>query len=102
MIYVIATIELNEGCREAFLEEFHQLVPKVRAEEGCLEYGPTVDVETGLPPQLPLRDNVVTIVEKWESVEALKTHLAQPHMAEYKQATETLTKGVTLQVLQPA
>lgn len=102
MIHVIATIELNQGCREAFLDEFHKLVPKVVAEEGCLEYGPTVDVETGLPPQVPLRDHVVTIVEKWESVEALKIHLQQPHMAEYKQATEALTKGVSLQVLQPA
>lgn len=102
MIHVVASIELNEGCREAFLEEFHKLVPKVHAEDGCLEYGPTVDVETGLPPQLPLREDVVTIVEKWESVDALKIHLGQPHMAEYKEATKDLAKGVTLQVLEPA
>jgi len=102
MIHVIATIELNEGCRNAFLDEFHKLVPDVLAEDGCLEYGPTVDVETDLPPQLPLRDDVVTIMEKWESVDALKEHLGQPHMAEYKEATQDLTKGVTLQVLQPA
>jgi len=102
MIYVIATIEVVEGKRDAFLDEFHKLVPKVHAEVGCLEYGPTVDVPTGLPPQVPLRDNAVTIVEKWESVEALETHLGQPHMAEYKEATKDLAKGVVLQVLTPA
>ncbi len=51
MIYVIATIEVAEGKRDAFLAEFHKLVPKVHAEAGCLEYGPTVDVPTGPAPQ---------------------------------------------------
>jgi quinol monooxygenase YgiN len=38
MIHVIATIELVEGQRAAFLKEFQALVPQVRAEVGCLEY----------------------------------------------------------------
>ena len=41
---MIATIELHEGKREAFLAEFRKLVPLVRAEKGCLEYGPTIDI----------------------------------------------------------
>ena len=61
MICVIATIEINEGQREAFLKEFSQLVPKVRAEDGCIEYGPMVDVSTNIPVQPPARDNVVTV-----------------------------------------
>ena len=44
MIHVIATIELRPGCRESFLEEFRRVVPDVRAEQGCLSYGPTIDM----------------------------------------------------------
>ena len=80
MIHVIATIELAEGKREAFLAEFHKIVPLVRAEAGCLAYGPTVDVAgTGLAAQGPPRDNVVTVVEQWESLDALRAHLQAPH-----------------------
>ena len=34
MIYVIATLEVKPGKREAFLAEFHRNMPKVRAEKG--------------------------------------------------------------------
>ena len=101
MIHVIANIELKPGARDAFLKVFRALVPKVRAEAGCLDYGPTVDAATGIGAQIPIRDNVVTIVERWESLDALKTHLAAPHMAEYRQAAKDLVVKVTLQVLEP-
>ncbi len=101
MIYVIATIEVKPGKRDAFLAEFRKLVPKVHAEEGCLEYGPTLDAETDIKVQIPLRENVVTIVEKWESVEALKAHLKAPHMAEYREKVKDLVGGVYLQILKP-
>ncbi len=101
MIYVIATIEVKPGKREAFLAEFHRTVPRVRAEKGCIEYGPTVDLKTEIKTQLPLRENTVTIVEKWESLQALQTHLTTPHMAEYRERVKDLVASVTLQVLEP-
>ncbi|HUT34042.1 MAG TPA: putative quinol monooxygenase [Planctomycetota bacterium] len=101
MIHVIANIELKPGARDAFLKVFRALVPKVRAEAGCLEYGPTVDAKTDIRAQLPLREDAVTIVEKWESLAALKTHLAAPHMAEYRVAVKDLVVKVALQVLEP-
>ena len=67
MIHVIATIEVKPGKREAFLAEFHRIVPLVHAEKGCIEYGPTVDVSSGIPVQGPLRENIAVIVEKWAS-----------------------------------
>jgi quinol monooxygenase YgiN len=102
MIHVIATIELAEGKREAFLEEFRKLVPLVRAEAGCLEYGPTIDVPAGFSAQGPPRENVVTVVEKWESLEALKAHLAAPHVAAYRPRVKELVVKSTLHVLAPA
>ena len=102
MIHVIATIEVAPGKRDALLAEFYRIVPLVRAEEGCLEYGPTVDVPSGLTAQVPLRENVVTIVEKWASVDALKAHSQAPHMIEYRGRVQDLVVGIQLQVLGPA
>src|SRR5690349_7592768 len=84
MIHVIASIEVAAGKREAFLAEFRRVVPQVLAEAGCLEYGPTVDVASGIPIQEPPRDNVVTVVEKWQDLDALRAHLNAPHMGEYR------------------
>jgi quinol monooxygenase YgiN len=101
MIHVIATIELHEGKREAFLAEFRKLVPLVRTEEGCLEYGPTVDVASGMAIQGPLRANVVTVVEKWENVAALIKHSQAPHMAAYRPKVKDFVVSTKLQVLAP-
>ena len=102
MIHVIATIEVVAGKRDAFLAEFHNNVPNVKAEAGCIGYGPAVDLPTGIGAQIPIRENVVTIIERWESLDALNTHLAAPHLATYREKVKDLVKGVTLQVLQPA
>jgi quinol monooxygenase YgiN len=102
MIHVIATIELREGRSDAFLTEFHKLVPHVLAEEGCLEYGPTLDLVTDIAAQHPARPDVVTIVEKWASVEHLKRHLDAPHMHEYRPRVKELIARATLVILTPA
>lgn len=102
MIHVIAIIELAEGRRDDFLAEFHRIVPQVRAEEGCLEYGPAVDLATGIEVQQPVRPNVVTIVEKWSSLDALRAHLSAPHMVEYRPKVREMIVSAKLHVLEPA
>jgi len=102
MIVVLATIELHVGKREAFLGEFRQIVAKVRAEAGCLEYFPATDVSSGLPVQGPPRDDIVVVVEKWESIAALEAHLIAPHMMEYRPKVKDFVKKVGLQILSPA
>lgn len=102
MIHVIATIELNANRRDQFLVEFHRIVPLVHAEAGCMEYGPTIDLSTEAPAQIPIRENVVTVVEKWESLDALRAHMAAPHMLEYRGRVKDLVAKVQLQILQPA
>jgi quinol monooxygenase YgiN len=102
MIHVIATIELNPGRRDDFLSEFRRLVPLVHAEEGCIEYGPTVDVATGLSAQPPVRPDVVTVVEKWASLDHLRAHLAAPHMEAYRPKVKDMVVRTTLTVVEPA
>lgn len=102
MIVVLAFIELNPGTREAFLGEFRKLVPLVRAEKGCLEYFPAIDHGTEIKSQVPLGADAVMVVEKWESVSALETHLAAPHMVEYRPKVKDYVKQVTLRILEAA
>ena len=101
MIYVIATIKVKPGKREAFLAEFQKNMPNVRAEKGCIEYGPTLDLKTDIKAQIPLRENTVTIVEMWEGLPALQVHLQAPHMATYRERVKDYVASVSLQVLEP-
>ncbi len=98
MINVIASIRVKEGRRAEFLDIFRANIANVLQEKGCLEYVPTVDVATGLPPQ-ELNENVVTIIEKWQSLEDLRAHLNAPHMLAYRIAVTDLVADVSLKVL---
>jgi quinol monooxygenase YgiN len=98
MIYVVASVRVKEGRREEFLEIFKANVPAVLAEDGCIEYAPTVDVDAALSPQ-KLDPAMVTVVEKWESTAALQAHLKAPHMLAYRENTRDLVESVTLKVL---
>ena len=100
MIAVIATIETSPGNRGALLAAFKDLAPRVVAEKGCIEYVPMVDFQTNLTGQPP-RENVVTMIEKWESVAALEAHLISPHMLAFRKATESLRLEIKLQILAP-
>jgi len=101
MISVLASIEIEEGKRAAFLEIFNANVPTVRQESGCIEYYPAIDIDSGFSVQR-LDKNMVTVIEKWQSLDALRAHLATPHMLRYKEQVETLVKNISLKVLQVA
>lgn len=101
MIHVIATVELVEGTRESYLAELRKIVADVRAEKGCIDYGPAGDIETGIPVQEKTGPDTVTIVERWADVQALKDHLAAGHMKTYREATKSMVKRLGVRVLQP-
>jgi quinol monooxygenase YgiN len=102
MIHVLATIQLQPGQRAAFLNEFHQVMPLVHQEQGCIEYGPAIDAPSGIGAQVPIGEDKVVIIEKWDSLDALQAHLSAPHMLEYRQKVKDFVQGTTLQILQPA
>ncbi len=101
MIQVVATIELKPDCLDLFLAILNENVPRVKAEEGCLAYEPSVDLDSGLPVQGEIRQNTVTLVEAWVNLDALHAHLKAPHMAAYREAVKDYVRDVRLQVLQP-
>jgi quinol monooxygenase YgiN len=102
MIHVLATITCHPGKRDEVLAAMRDNLPAVVAEDGCLRYEPSVDVATGIPVQIPLRDDVITVVETWASLQHLQAHLQAPHMASYRERVKDLVQGASLSVVQPA
>ncbi len=102
MIHVLAKIQLASDKRDEFLMEFHKLVPLVHAETGCVEYGPAVDATTDIAAQKSVGADTVMIIEKWESLETLKSHLQAEHMLAYRQRVQNLVQGTTLHILTSA
>lgn len=98
-VIVLARIQTHPGKRAAFLAEFAQVMPLVHAEEGCLEYQPTIDLPTDLSRQTNLGDDVVMIVEKWTTLAALQAHLDAPHMHAYRPRVQPLIANSQLHVL---
>ena len=101
MIHVIATIEVAENCRDAFLAEVRKIVPLVREEQGCIDYQPACDLATNISAQPAERSNVVVMIERWDDLECLEAHLIAPHMVKYRESVKQFVNNVTLQVLQP-
>ena len=90
-INVIATSYVKAGHRDEYLKHFNAIRPKVLQQDGCLEYGATVDVESNLSALTGApREDVVVIIEKWASLEHLYAHLSAPHMKEFFDAVKDL------------
>jgi quinol monooxygenase YgiN len=102
MIHVVATIKVKPGTREKYLAVLKANVPHVLAEKGCIAYVAAVDVESGIPVQVDVRPDVVTLVEAWESLADLQAHLKAPHMLAYREKVKDIVKNISLHVLAPA
>ena len=101
MIYVVVSVRVKANKVPEFLRLFGSVVPLVREEKGCVQYLAATDYDSGLPPQVFDKD-MVTILEKWESIEALRNHLATPHMAAYFEKEKGLTEGSSIKILAEA
>jgi quinol monooxygenase YgiN len=101
MIHVVAVLTATPGKREEVLKHFLANVPAVRAEQGCIEYGATVDAEPGLPWQTKYGPDTVVVVEKWESLDALDAHAKAPHMQAFVATVKDLLAARAVHVLSP-
>jgi quinol monooxygenase YgiN len=102
MIHVIAVITAKPGKRAEVLKHFNANVPNVLKEDGCIEYGAAVDAADALPVQTRYGDDTFLVVEKWESMGALKAHAAAPHMAAYGAKVKEMLAGRVIHILSPA
>ena len=101
-VHVLAIITAKPGRRDEILAAFRTNVPAVHAEDGCIEYGATIDAECVGSLQTPFGDDTFVVVEKWESLAALKAHAAASHMAAYGAKTKDMIASRVIHVLSPA
>jgi quinol monooxygenase YgiN len=99
MIHVLAIITAKPGKRAELLEIFQANVPAVHAEDGCIEYTAVIDIENAEPA---FGADTFVVVEKWESLAALKAHAASSHMRAYSEKTKDLLSAAAVHVLEPA
>ena len=102
MVHVLAFITAKPGMRAAVLAAFSANVAAVHAEDGCIEYGATVDAEGAGPIQTPVGADGFVVIEKWESLAHLKAHAASPHMAAYGAKVKDMLADRTIHVMQSA
>ena len=101
MVHVIAVITAKPGKRALILEHFRANVPNVALEPGCIEYGAAVDAEGAPPIQAKWGADTFLVIEKWDSMDALKAHAAAPHMAAYGAKTRELIASRVIHILTP-
>jgi quinol monooxygenase YgiN len=101
MIQVVAVISAKPGMRDSVLQAFQANVPAVLAEQGCIEYGAAIDVENGPKFQKQFGPDTFVVIEKWESMDALKAHGAAPHMAAYAAKTKEMLESRAIYILSP-
>jgi quinol monooxygenase YgiN len=99
MIRVVAVITANPGRREELLAVFRANVPNVRAEKGCIEYAAHIDTADVGPFQAKFGTDTLVVLESWESPEALRDHVAAPHMKAYSERTKDLVASRAIHVL---
>ena len=102
MIHVVAIITAKPGKRAEILGHFRANVPAVQAEKGCIEYGAAIDADPALSFQKKWGDDTFLVIEKWQSMDALKAHAAAPHMAAYGAKTRELIASRVIHILSPA
>ena len=101
MITVLASIHVRTGRLADFLHIFKDNMVEVRKEKGCIEYFPAIDIPVDLPSQV-VDENVVTVLEKWDTMEALKAHLVSSHMQAYRVMVKDMIENVQLKILKEA
>lgn len=81
MIAISAKITVDPHSADAYVDAARQIIPLSRAETGCNHYAFGRDID---------HPNIVWITEEWTSEEALREHLATPHIVAFLARTEAL------------
>ncbi|KMM37418.1 putative quinol monooxygenase [Guptibacillus hwajinpoensis] len=76
MIITHAGLQINVDKEQAFLEEVRTLIEESRKEKGNISYTLMKDVE---------QDNAYTMVEIWESLDAVEEHGQSEHFKAFVQ-----------------
>jgi quinol monooxygenase YgiN len=100
MLHILVTMMVKEGRMEDFLAVCAELQPSVLKEPGCRAYDYTREIPSPLGTQEPIDPNRITLLERWESLDALKAHMETPHMKQAGLKMKDLRTSVTVRVVE--
>jgi quinol monooxygenase YgiN len=94
MIIVQVEIIIEPGSAAKVVDAVKAMETATRTETGCLKYAFSVDIAD---------PGMIRVTERWESLDAIKAHLASPHMAEFNKAVGALQpKGLDIKAFEVA
>ena len=64
-------------------------------------WAPAIDADPALPAQTKYGPDTFVVIEKWESLDALKAHAVAPHMQAYGAKTKELLASRVIHILSP-
>ena len=100
-VWVMCRFDLKpEADKAAYIAKTQAIVDTVRAEKGCCEYRLLGDAATDWEKPQRFGERTLWMLEKWESIEALKAHLETPHMKAFGPTVRPMRAASTFHVLQ--
>ena len=94
MIVVQVEVMVEPGSADKVRAAVATMEQATRKEAGCLKYAFSVDMSD---------PGTIRVTERWESLDAIKAHLASPHMAEFNRAVVALQpKGLDIKAYEVA
>ena len=100
MIQILVTMIVKEGRMAEFIAVCEELRPLVLVEKGCQAYEYAREIASPLGIQEPINADRVTLIERWDSLDALKEHMETPHMKEAGPKMKDLRSSVAARVLE--
>ena len=100
-VWVMCRFDLKSEANKAdYIAQTKAILDTVRREDGCMEYRLLGDCETDWEKPQRFGDRTLWMLEKWESIEALKAHLETPHMKAFGPTVRPMRSASTFHVLE--
>ena len=100
-VWVMCRFDLKpEADKADYIAQTKTILDTVRREDGCIEYRLLGDCETDWEKPQRFGERTLWMLEKWESIEALKAHLATPHMKAFGPKVRPMRSASTFHVLE--
>lgn len=96
MIHIVAVVTAQPGRLAEILAIVRENTAAVRAEPGCIEYTPLVDLPDSAAK---FGADTFVVLEKWTGKAALEMHRKAPHMAAYLARTKELIASRRIHLL---
>ena len=100
-VYVLCRFDLKPDADIAgYAAKTLAMVPTVRREDGCRMYTLLKDADTDWDKPMRFGERTMWMLEKWDSVDALKAHLDTPHMKAFGPTVRPMRTSSTFHVLE--